>query len=120
MPQEVTLKDMRRVFGIEFDTSNKISQFGGLKAFLEYLKTTKLRERVSSILGGQGSRSFLQLMIGVIVGIKDMEELTRVSNDPLIKKFIGNTVTETQIARNYKSFSASTVENLVFIMAGRI
>jgi hypothetical protein len=76
------------------------------------LKKSKLRERLTTILGENGARSFLQLMIGVIVGMRDMEELTRISMDPLIRKFIGNPVTETQIARNYKEFTPKTIEEL--------
>ena len=77
MLESTTLKDMRKMFGIEIEKDRNLSQFGGMKAFFEYLEKAKFRQRLTDVLGDYGARSFLQLMIGVITGAEDMEEVAR-------------------------------------------
>ena len=56
MLESTTSKDMRKMFGIEIEKDRNLSQFGGMKAFFEYLEKAKFRQRLTDVLGDYGAR----------------------------------------------------------------
>lgn len=108
----LTLDQIRREFRIEFGSSDKISQFGGLQSFISFLERMSLKERLEMQFGELKSRSVLQLMLGIVSGAADMEEVARVGADPVVKKYLGRAVSETKIARDLRSFDRGQIEAL--------
>lgn len=104
--EKMTAREMRDFLHLEFDTSDKLSQFGGMLAFARYLEKARIKKRLEAFLDEKKARSVLQLALAIIAGAKDMEEVERVGKDPLIRKCLqGQCVGATQIARDFKDLS---------------
>lgn len=114
MQTEKTDREILAQFGVVFDErpDARLSQFGGVSPVLAFLKKGKFRERLAGQLGDKRARSCLQLMLGVLVGAKSLDETERVFRDPLLRRFLGNPVCATELGRDFKSFSKSEIENL--------
>jgi hypothetical protein len=102
-------------FGVAFDRRPIVSQFGGLAPFLAFLSKGQFRRRFAEQFGEQKARSIIQLMIGVIVGAKDMEDVERIGNsDGYIRKYLKQglvgAVGATQLARDFKAFGKAELE----------
>lgn len=107
------LKELKQEFGVVFGKSpRKVSQLGGLDLFAQFLRKGLFRDRLTALFGPYKTRSMLQLMMGVIAGAKDMEDVERLKADPVVSRFIGNTVVATQLTRDFKAFSAVEIQSL--------
>jgi Transposase DDE domain group 1 len=107
------LKDLRQEFGVVFGKSSRgISQLGGLDLFVQFVRKGDFRDRLTAQFGPYKARSMLQLMMGVVAGAKNMEDVERLKNDPVVSKYIGNPVVATQLTRDFKSFSAAELQAL--------
>lgn len=111
-----SIEALRREFGIVFDPSGKVSQFGGIEIFLEFLRRGGFEQRLKEKFGSQKSRTILQLLIAVIVGAKSMEEVARIGRDPVVSRFLKKglvgPISATQLARDLKGFGKSQIEDL--------
>lgn len=101
-----------RQFGYVFSTKHNLSQFGGLKIFMDLLAKAKLRERLRLEFGDYKARSLLQMMIGIVGGAKTMNDIGAVAKDPLVASFLGNPVEEAQLGRDVRKFSRAEIEAL--------
>ena len=103
-----------REFGVEFDRRPIVSKFGGLAPFLAFLTKGPFRRRFAEQFGEQKARSIIQLLIGLIVGAKDMEDVERIGNDGFIRKYLKaglvGGVGATQLARDFKAFGKAELE----------
>jgi hypothetical protein len=113
---------LRNEFGIEYDRSGKISQFGGIEIFLEFLRQGSFKARFTAKFGSQKARTLLQILIGVIVGAKSMEEVERIGKDPIVSKFLKtdlvSAVGAIQLTRDLKLFTKIQLEELHQFIAG--
>jgi len=96
--------------GIIFDENLNISQFGGLEPFIKFLEKGNFRSRLESEFGVYQARSILQIMLGLVVGAKSMNDVGKISKDPLVVKFLKNPVEEAQLGRDVRSFSRAEIE----------
>lgn len=110
------IEALKREFGIIFDTTSKTSQFGGLSVLLGFLERGRFYQRLSQMFGVQKARTALQILIGIIAGAGDMEEVARIAHDPLVAKFFKkhllSAVGATQLTRDLKDFSKPQIEQL--------
>ena len=101
-------------FGVEFDPRPIVSQFGGLAPFLAFLTKGQFRRRFAEQFGEQKARSIIQLMIGIIVGAKDMEDVERIGNDGFLRKYLKaglvGGVGAIQLGRDFRAFKKSELE----------
>ena len=97
--------------GIIFDENLNISHFGGLEPFIKFLEKGHFRSRLEQQFGIYKSRSILQIMMGLVVGAKSMNDIGKISKDPLVIKYLKNPVEEAQLGRDVRSFSRSEIEN---------
>lgn len=97
--------------GIIFDENLNISQFGGLEPFIKFLEKGHFKSRLESEFGIYKSRSILQMMLGLIVGAKSMNDIGKISKDPLVVKFLKNPVEEAQLGRDVRSFMRTEIES---------
>jgi Transposase DDE domain group 1 len=103
-------------FGVEFDRRPIVSQFGGLAPFLAFLNKGQFRRRLAEQFGEQKARSIIQLMIGIIVGAKDMEDVERIGNDDgyirkYLKQGLVGAVGAIQLGRDFRAFKKSELES---------
>lgn len=105
-------EEMRKAYKIEFDRRGKISQFGGVKPFVEFLKKGQFKERLQKQFGEQKTRAMLQFLVGIIAGAETMEEVERIGRDPLFKQYLEYPVGATQLTRIFKLFSAAEIAEL--------
>jgi hypothetical protein len=108
------LTELRQEFGVVFERpSRQVSQLGGLDLFIRFLQRGDFRERLTAEFGPYKARSMLELMLGVIAGAKDMGDVEALSkHDPVISRYLGNTVVATQLTRDFKSFTAAEIQAL--------
>lgn len=114
MQTQETDREILARYGIVFDTrpDARLSQFGGVAPILEFLKKGRVRQRLAEIYGEKKARSLLQLCIALITGAKSLEDVHRVGQDPVVRKFIGNPVGPTELSRDFKAFTRTEVESL--------
>lgn len=114
----LTEDQIRREFGVEFDGSGKVSQFGGLAPFLSFLDKAGIRKRLEAKFDKYAAGALMQLLVGIIAGAEDMEEVARVGRDNLVRQHLKRTVSETQVARNLQRLSSADIECLhEFVMS---
>lgn len=97
--------------GMIFDENLNISQFGGLEPFIKFLEKGNFRSRLEKQFGFYKARSLLQIMLGLVVGAKSMNDIGKISKDPLIIKYLINPIEEAQLGRDVRSFSRSEIES---------
>lgn len=110
----MTQQEARQILekaGIIFDAKLNLSQFGGLEPFIRFLQKGNFRTRLEQQFGIYKSRSILQIMLGLVVGAKSMNDIGKISKDPLVVKFLKNPVEEAQLGRDVRSFSRPEVES---------
>ena len=112
MDAQFNSKEILREFGVEFSSSGLISQFGGLKPFIGLLKRWRFLERLSQLFGKHKARSMMQLVIGLICGARDMEDVERVGRDSIVRRYLKISVVATQLSRDFKSFTRVEIEKL--------
>ena len=113
LSENYTPNKIRELFGIEIASgSDTLSLFGGIKPFIQYLEKAKIRERLEKNFGPFKARTVCQLIISLLLGCEDFEEAERLGQDPIVKKYLKNPVTATQLARDFKSFSPSEIQGL--------
>ena len=103
---------VEKEFGIVFDRSRKISQFGGLSPLIAFLKKGHFRERLTAEFGSEKARTMLQLLLGIVAGADRMIGAARAGQDPIIRSYLGNPVGEAQLARDFKAFTKVELERL--------
>jgi hypothetical protein len=106
------MADVKRHFGIEIDTSGRLAQFGGVRPLLTLLKEADIKRRLAHVVGADGARVILQLVIGIIAGAADMEEVERVGRDAAIAPFLGRPLSATRIPRVLAGMTPATIEKL--------
>lgn len=111
-PKKLTMADVKREFGIEIDTSGRLAQFGGVRPFLALLKKADIKRRLAEVVGADAARVILQLMVGIIAGAADMEEVERIGKDAAIAPYLGRPLSATRIPRVLAELSPSTIEKL--------
>jgi len=112
LPKSPTMADVRRHFGIEIDTSGRLAQFGGMQPFLAMLKKADIRRRLAGVVGGDAARVILQLVVGIVAGAADMEEIERVGQDPAIAPYLKKPLSATRIPRVLAALKPSDIEKL--------
>lgn len=105
-------KELKRDFGVEFVNSRKLSQFGGLSTFIQFLQRAKIKEQLTDLFGERTALAILQVSLGIIVGAESMEEIYKASKDPMIKDYLGKVVSETQIKRTFEKMKKSQIAAL--------
>jgi hypothetical protein len=110
--KNLTMADVRKHFGIEIDTSGRLAQFGGVRPFLALLKQADIKRRLTEVVGSDACRVILQLLIGIIAGAADMEEVERIGKDPAIAPFLGRPLSATRIPRVLADMTPSSIERL--------
>lgn len=101
-----------REFGVMFSSTARLTQFAGLEPFMAFLNKGRFRERWQEQFGEYRARTMLQFVLGLIVGARSMLEIGNVGRDPLVKRYVGNTVEEAQLGRDVRSFTKSQIEEL--------
>src|SRR4051812_41643475 len=102
-PHQYDFGKVEKEFGVVFERSDKISQFGGLAPLIAFLRKGHFKERLSEEFGAEKARSMLQLILGIVAGANRMKGVARAGNDPLVRQYLGNPVGEAQLARDFKS-----------------
>jgi hypothetical protein len=111
LEKNLTDKEITKLYGIEFVAGpGKITQFGGVTPFVQYLEKSKIRARLETLFGPYKARSICQLLMGLVLGCEDFEEAGRMGKDVLVKKYVKNPVCDTQLARDFKAFTASELQ----------
>ena len=110
MGNHYSFEELKRDFGVEFAFDLGLSQFGGLAPFIEFFKKGGFRKRLCSEFGSHRGRSVSQLIFGLVAGARNFREVSRVSQDSLLRKTIGNPVGDAQIGRDLKSFTRAEIE----------
>jgi hypothetical protein len=110
--KKFTLEDVKRDFGFEVDQSHRLAQFGGMKPFLTFLQQAKIRQKLVEHLGERPAAAVLQIAVAIIVGAADMEEVERVSQDPVLKDFLGRPLSATRIPRVLAELTPSQIQKL--------
>jgi Transposase DDE domain group 1 len=111
--QTLSAKELKQRFGIEFKNDVNLSLFAGLAPFIAYLEKGRFLDRLTELFGSKTkARALMQLCLSIIVGAQDMEEAERVSEDRLIKAYLGKAVSATQLSRTFKGFMKSEVAAL--------
>jgi len=111
-PHHYDYGKVEKEFGVLFDRSSKISQFGGLAPLIAFLRKGRFKERLTIEFGEEKARSMLQLILGIVAGADRMKGVARAGNDPLIRQYLGNPVGEAQLARDFKSLNKSQIQRL--------
>lgn len=112
--QPLSDAEARRIlsdFGIEYSTKTNFSQLGGMGVLLELLRRGKYHERLTERFGSYKARTVLQFLIGLWAGARTMVEVGQVGQDPLVRRFIGATIEEAQLGRDFRSFSKQEIED---------
>lgn len=117
--EHLTSSKIRDLFGIEIvEGAGSISQFGGVAPFIQFLEKSRLRERLEGIFGHFKARTMCQMVVSLVLGCEDFEEAERLGKDPIVKKYLRNPVTATQLARDFKKFTPSEIQELhEFVMS---
>lgn len=102
---------IRKEFGVVFEPSNKVSQFGGVAPFIAFLKKGRFRERLAEQFGVEKARTILQFCLGIVVGAEDMKDVAEAGADPLIRNYLGNPIGQAQLGRDFRSFSKEELES---------
>ena len=109
----LSAKELKQKFGIEFKRDVNLSLFAGLAPFIAYLEKGQFLERLAELFSSKiKARAIMQLCLGIIVGAQDMDEVERVAEDRLIKRYLGKSVCATQLSRTFKGFAKSEVASL--------
>jgi hypothetical protein len=112
VPKKLTMADVKRHFGIEIDTSGRLAQFGGVRPFLALLKQADIKRRLTEVVGADSARVILQIVVGLIAGAADMEEVERIGKDPAIAPYLGRPLSATRIPRVLSELTPSVIEKL--------
>ena len=112
VPKKLTMADVKRHFGIEIETCERLAQFGGVRPFLALLKEANIKQRLSAAVGDDAARVILQLCLAIIVGAADMEEVERCGKDGAIAPFLGRPLSATRIPRVLAEMTPSSIEKL--------
>jgi hypothetical protein len=104
--------EILREFGIIYDPKINFSQLGGLETFLVFLKKGKFLERFSHQFGYYRARTMMQIILGIIVGARSMNDIGKIGKDALIRRFLPDVVEEAQLGRDVKSFTREMIEAL--------
>jgi hypothetical protein len=107
-----TDSEILQEFGIIFDHRRNLSQFGGLATLIAFLDKGKIRERLKKEFGYHRARSMMQFILGVIAGADSMTDVAKLGRDPLVKRFIGDSIKEAQLGRNFRDFTKQEIESL--------
>jgi hypothetical protein len=110
----MTQEEARKILfknGIIYDPNLNLSQFGGLELFIKFLERGRFRERLTDQFGFYRARSILQIMLGLVVGAKSMNDIGKISKDPLIIKYLKNPVEEAQLGRDVRSFNKEEIQS---------
>jgi len=110
--KKLTMADVRRQFGIEIESCERLAQFGGVLPFLKLMTEADLKRRLASVVGPDCARVILQLVLGIICGAADMEEVERVGKDPAIAPYLGRPLSATRIPRVLAEMTPSVIEKL--------
>lgn len=110
MAHEYDFEEVKREFGVVFEPSNKVSQFGGMAPFIAFLKKGNFRERLRAEFGWEKARTILQFTLGIVAGAEHMKDIAEAGGDPLVKKYIGTPIGAAQLGRDFRSFSKSEIE----------
>ena len=99
-----------REFGVIFEPSNKVSQFGGVAPFIAFLEKGKFKERLTREFGLEKARTILQFCLGIVLGAEDMKDVSEAGADPIIRKYVGIPIGQAQLGRDFRSFSKVQLE----------
>lgn len=103
---------IKRNHCLEFASQPKVTLYGGLPIFIAFMRKCKVRERLEAQLESAQAKAILQVMLGIFVGARSMEEIANACQDKIVKDYIVNPVCETQIVRILKSLSLQQVQDL--------
>ena len=112
MATEYDFEEVKREFGVVFEPSNKVSQFGGMAPFIAFLKKGNFKERLKAEFGYEKARSILQFCLGVVAGAEHMKDIAEAGTDALVKKYIGAPIGAAQLGRDFRSFSKGEIERV--------
>lgn len=112
MPKKLTMDSVKQIYGIELDTSGRLAQFGGMQPFLALLNKAEIKNRLKAVVGDDTARVILQLVIGIIAGAVNMEEVERVGRDGVVAPFLGRPLSATRIPRVLAEMTPSAIEKL--------
>jgi hypothetical protein len=97
---------------IIFDPNMKATQFSGAAPFLAFLKKGKIRSRLEKEFGVYRARSIMQILVGIILGARCMDDVGKAGKDDLISEFIKNPVEEAQLGRDVRNWESSEIQKL--------
>lgn len=102
---------LAKEFGVLFEPSNKVSQFGGVAPFIAFLKKGNFRARLAEQFGVEKSRTILQFCLGIVLGAETMKDVADAGMDPIVAQYLGKPVGQAQLGRDFRSFSKEDLEN---------
>ena len=112
MMSPLPVEKIKKIFGLEFINSSKLSQFGGSSVFLTFLSKSRIRQRLKATVGDRAAHALVQIMVGVFAGADSMEAVVRVCNDRIFKDWLGFVYSETQLTRILRELRPSQVQQL--------
>lgn len=95
-----------------FDPNMRASQFAGAAPFLSFLQKARLRKRLEEEFGFYRARSMMEILIGIILGAQNMNDVGKAAKDDLISDFLKNPVEEAQLGRDVRNWTASEIQKL--------
>ena len=105
-------EDIKKIHSVEFFRSLKASHYGGLSVFVAFLKKSNLKGRLEAIIGERATTAFLQVMLGVFLGARSMEEISKLTKDPIANDYIGHSYDATSIPRILKNLNPAEIQAL--------
>lgn len=105
-------ENIKKNYGAEFVEVNKISRFGGLLTFIEFVKKFGLAERLEPLVGRSAAKAICQIALTHVVGAKTMEQVALFAHDPLIKAFLGQPFSATYVPRILSQVSKQQIQSL--------
>lgn len=108
--QHYDFEAIAREFGVVFEPTKKVSQFGGLEPFLALLRKGRIRERLAAEFGEEKARTLTQFLVGLVSGARSFKDLGNVAQDGLVGRFLKNPVGKVQLIRDFKSFTREDLE----------
>jgi len=110
--KKLTMADVKKEFGIELDSSEKLCQFGGIRPFIKLLEKAQIKQRLIEVVGTDQARVMLQMVLGIICGADSMEEIEKVGRDNAIKPYLVQPLSATRIPRVLSQLPQSKIQKL--------
>jgi hypothetical protein len=105
-------EQIKSKYKIEISRLPKVSLYGGLRNFCMFLEKSGLKERLTVVLGERATAVVLQILLGICVGKKTMEDISEATKDPVILDYIGRHYSATQMVRILRKVRKQRVQDL--------